>query len=50
MDLPDPQARDNAEIDQLWIESLLTASEFHKKHQVSNQGLKKECSITWQQA
>ena len=29
---------------------MLEASEFHKKHHVNSKGLKKDFSITWQQA
>ena len=47
---PGPLAQDNAEIDQLLIGSMMQASEFHKKHHVKSKGLKKEFSITWQQA
>lgn len=48
--LPGPLAQGNNEIDQLLIGSVLEASEFHKKHHVNSKGLKKEFSITWQQA
>lgn len=48
--LPGPLAQGNNEIDQLLIGSALEASEFHKKHHVNSKGLKKEFSITWQQA
>ena len=47
---PGPLAQVNAEIDQLLIGSVLKASEFHKKHHVNSKSLKKEFSITWQQA
>ena len=47
---PGPLAQVKAEIDQLLIGSMLKASEFHKKHHVNSKGLKKEFSITWQQA
>ena len=43
-------AQGHAEIDQLLIGSVLQASEFHKKYHVNSKGLKKEFSITWQQA
>ena len=48
--LPGPLAQGNADIDQLLIRSVLKASEFHRKHRVNSKGLKKEFSITWQQA
>lgn len=48
--LPGPLTQGNNEIDQLLIGSVLDASEFHKKHHVNSKGLKKEFSITWQQA
>ena len=38
MGLPDPLAQGNADIDQLWIGSLLQASEFHRKHHVNSKG------------
>ena len=50
MGLPGPLAQDNAEIDQLLIGSMLKASEFHKKHHINSKNLKKQFSITWQQA
>ena len=50
MGLPGHLAQGNAEIDQLLIGSVLQASEFHQKHHVNSKGLKKEFSITWQQA
>ncbi|MGE9714896.1 DDE-type integrase/transposase/recombinase [Escherichia coli] len=48
--LPGPLAQGNDEIDRLLIGSVLEASEFHKKHHVNSKGLKKDFSITWQQA
>ena len=50
MGLPGPLAQGSAEIDQLLIGSVLQDSKFHKKHNVNSKGLKKEFSITWQQA
>ena len=49
MGLPGPLAQGNTEIDQLLIQSVLKASEFHKKHDVSRKRLKKELSTMWQQ-
>ena len=40
--LPEHLAQSNAEIDQLLIGSVLQASEFHKKHHVNSNGLKKK--------
>ncbi|KAL6030018.1 hypothetical protein STEG23_006786 [Scotinomys teguina] len=48
--LPGPLAQDNDEIDKLLIGNVLEASEFHKKHHVNSKGLKRDFSITWQQA
>ena len=48
--LPGSLAQSSAKIDRLLIGSVLRTSEFHKKHHVNNKGLKKEFSITWQQA
>ncbi|KAL6065033.1 hypothetical protein STEG23_028902 [Scotinomys teguina] len=48
--LPGPLAQGNDEIDKLLIGNVLEASEFHKKHHVNSKGLKKDFSITWQQA
>ncbi|ERE82961.1 sorting nexin-6-like protein [Cricetulus griseus] len=48
--LPGPLAQGNDEIDGLLIGTVLEASEFHKKHHVNSKGLKKDFSITWQQA
>lgn len=48
--LPGPLAQGNNEIYELLVGSVLEASEFHKKHHVNSKGLKKEFSITWQQA
>ncbi|ERE71793.1 Pol polyprotein [Cricetulus griseus] len=50
MGLPGPLAQGNDEIDRLLIGTVLEASEFHKKHHVNSKGLKKDFSITWQQA
>ncbi|ERE91562.1 Integrase, zinc-binding domain containing protein [Cricetulus griseus] len=50
MDLQGPLAQGKDEIDRLLIGSVLEASEFHKKHHVNSKGLKKNFSITWQQA
>ncbi|KAL6088337.1 hypothetical protein STEG23_010771, partial [Scotinomys teguina] len=50
MGLPGPLAQGNDEIDKLLIGNVLEASEFHKKHHVNGKGLKKDFSITWQQA
>ena len=46
MDLPDPLAQGNDEIDWLLIENMLKDSEFHKNHHVNSKGLKEEFSIT----
>ncbi|KAL6086919.1 hypothetical protein STEG23_013424, partial [Scotinomys teguina] len=48
--LPGPLAQGNDEIDKLLIGNVLEASEFHKKHHVNSKGLKRDFSITWQQA
>jgi hypothetical protein len=48
--LPGPLVQGNNEIDQLLIGSILETSEFHKEHHINNKVLKKEFSITWQQA
>ena len=48
--LPGPLAQGNDEIDRLLIGTVLEASEFHKKHHVNSKVLKKDFSITWQQA
>ncbi|KAL6031193.1 hypothetical protein STEG23_024783, partial [Scotinomys teguina] len=48
--LPGPLAQDNDEIDKLLIGNVLEASEFHKKNHVNSKGLKRDFSITWQQA
>ncbi|ERE72103.1 HERV-K-3q27.3 provirus ancestral Pol protein [Cricetulus griseus] len=48
--LPGPLAQGNDEIDHLLIGSVLKVSEFHKKHHVNSKALKKDFSITWQQA
>ena len=48
--LPGSLAQGNDEIYCLLIGSVLEASEFHKKHHVNTKGLKKDFSITWQQA
>ncbi|KAL6093039.1 hypothetical protein STEG23_031351, partial [Scotinomys teguina] len=48
--LPGPLAQGNDEIDKLFIGNVLEASEFHKKHHVNSKGLKRDFSITWQQA
>ena len=40
MVLPGPLVQGNAGIDQLLIESVMQASEFHKKHHVNSKGLK----------
>ncbi|KAL6061548.1 hypothetical protein STEG23_000991, partial [Scotinomys teguina] len=50
MGLPGPLAQGNDEIDKLLIGNVLEASEFHKKHHVNSKGLKRDFSITWQQA
>ena len=50
MGLPGPLAQGNDEIHCLLIGSVLEASEFHKKHHMNSKGLKKDFSITWQQA
>ncbi|KAL6080845.1 hypothetical protein STEG23_037091, partial [Scotinomys teguina] len=50
MGLPGHLAQDNDEIDKLLIGNVLEASEFHKKHHVNSKGLKRDFSITWQQA
>ena len=46
--LPVPLAQGNADIDKLI--NMLQAPEFHKKYHFNTKGLKKEFSITWQQA
>ncbi|MEJ1274732.1 amelotin [Cricetulus griseus] len=48
--LPGPLAQGNDEIDRLLIDTVLEVSEFHKKHHVNSKDLKKDISITWQQA
>ncbi|KAL6083314.1 hypothetical protein STEG23_007305 [Scotinomys teguina] len=48
--LPGPLAQGNNEIDKLLIGNMLEASEFHKKHHVNSKDLKRDFSITWQQA
>ncbi|KAL6032385.1 hypothetical protein STEG23_008139, partial [Scotinomys teguina] len=48
--LPGPLVQGNDEIDKLLIGNVLEASEFHKKHHVNSKGLKRDFSITWQQA
>ena len=48
--LPGSLAQGKTEIDQLLIGNVLKASEFHKKHHVNSNGLKKKFSVTWQQA
>ncbi|KAL6031325.1 hypothetical protein STEG23_000678 [Scotinomys teguina] len=48
--LPGPLAQGNDEIGKLLIGNVLEASEFHKKHHVNSKGLKRDFSITWQQA
>ncbi|KAL6084245.1 hypothetical protein STEG23_037991, partial [Scotinomys teguina] len=48
--LPGPLAQGNDKIDKLLIGNVLEASEFHKKHHVNTKGLKRDFSITWQQA
>ncbi|KAL6059743.1 hypothetical protein STEG23_009665, partial [Scotinomys teguina] len=48
--LPGPLAQGNDETDKLLIGNVLEASEFHKKHHVNSKGLKRDFSITWQQA
>ncbi|KAL6085603.1 hypothetical protein STEG23_025074 [Scotinomys teguina] len=48
--LPGPLAQGNDEIDKLLIGNVLEALEFHKKHHVNSKGLKRNVSITWQQA
>ncbi|KAL6087838.1 hypothetical protein STEG23_011789 [Scotinomys teguina] len=48
--LPGPLAQGNDEIDKLLIGNVLEASEFHKKHHVNSKGLKRDFSMTWQQA
>ncbi|KAL6092317.1 hypothetical protein STEG23_003249, partial [Scotinomys teguina] len=48
--LPGPLAQGNDEIDKLLIGNVLEASEFHQKHHVNSKGLKRDFSITWQQA
>ena len=45
-----PLAQGNDEIGKLLIENLLEDSEFNKKHHINNKGLKKDFSVTWQQA
>ncbi|KAL6080855.1 hypothetical protein STEG23_037101 [Scotinomys teguina] len=50
LSLPGPLAQGNDEIDKLLIGNVLEASEFHKKHHVNSKGLKRDFSITWQQA
>ena len=47
MGLPGPLAQGNAEIDQLFIGSVLQASEFHKNYYVNSKVLRKDYSITW---
>lgn len=46
--LPGPLTQGNDEIDQLPIENVLDASEFHENH-INGRGLKKKDSIAWQQ-
>ena len=50
MGLPGSLAQGNAEINQLLIGNVLKASEFHLKNVMLIAKIKKEFSITWQQA
>ena len=50
MGLPGPLAQGNDEIDKFLIGNVLEALEFHKKHHINSKGLKKDFSVTWQQA
>lgn len=45
--LPGLLAQSNDEIYHLLVGNVLGASEFHKKHHVNSNGLKKDFSITW---
>jgi hypothetical protein len=48
--LPDPLVQGYNEFDQLFIGSVQEASEFHKKQHVNSKSLKKDFSISCQQA